>query len=157
MDSLKIPLCHIYMFYMLGGTYETIETVKQERKYRIEKCKLHFGGKTYTGLVRYEKYSTAIVDILEDGRREDCCADFWETYDKLEKAIPREIIAFTVGKLLFYKYMVYTTRLMIIIGFLFYWYTGRANSVTEYIFSTSLVIAVFAFSRPLLLYSKKNL
>ena len=157
MDSLKIPLCHIHMFHMLGGTYETIETIKQARNYRIEKCKLHLGGKTYTGLVRYEKYSTAIVEILEDGSYEDCFDDFWETCIELEKTLSREEIVLTVGKYLVYKYMVYVTRLIMVMGFLFFWYTGQAKSVMDYIFSVSLVIAVFAFSRPLLLYSKQNL
>lgn len=157
MDSLKIPLCHIHMFHMLGGTYETIETVKQARNYRIEKCKLHLGGKTYIGLVRYEKYRTAIVDILEDGSYEDCFTDFWETCNKLEKTIPRDEIVLTVGRYLVYKYMVYVTRLITVMGFLFFWYTGRATSVMDYVFSAVLIISVFAFSRPLLIYSTQNL
>ncbi len=157
MDALKIPLCHIHMFFMVGGTYETIETVKKERKYRIEKCKLHIGGKTYIGLIRYDKYSTAIVDILEDGSYEDCYTDFWVTYDELEKTIPREVIVSTVGRFLVYKYAVYVMRLVMVMGFLFFWYTGRATSAMDYVFSACLIIMVFAFSRPLLIYSIRNL
>lgn len=153
MNDLNMPIYSLNKFLLLGGSYKIIRTLHVTKKSRFEECKLQVGGKSYTGIIRFRKYDTAIMDILEDGPTETKFEDFWETCRVLEEMIPEEELNWKLNIYSVVKDIIIVMRILMVVSsgiFMFRVYMFDLPAIV-YVFAASLVFLVFRFSKPLMI------
>jgi len=145
--------------YLLGGTYKSIRVVEQSRKIRVEEGELCLGGKTYIGIIRFNKYKARIVDILDDGTGEDCLEDFLQTWENIKKEIPREVFYKKLGVYSTLEDIIIAMRIALLISFGIFCYRGffQPHLMIEYVLGVFLIIIVFLLSSPLLIDSMRRM
>ena len=159
MYKYSLSLFSLNEIYLLGGTYKSTRVVEQSGKIRVEEGELRVGGKTYIGIIRFNKYKALIVDILDNEEGKDCLEDFLQTCENIKKEIPREVFYKQLGVYSTLENIIIAMRIALLISFGVFCYRGffQPHLMIEYVFGFFLIALVFLLSKPLLIDSMRRM